>query len=130
MISDHSLLKIWNLNKCGGVIGIFNCQGAGTWPGLESNTEDGIIFELSGEVSSSDIGYLEEVSAGPWTQDCAVFRFSRGMSFLLQFQEIEVHKGTIIDNYVLCQSLSRFVNELYYYLQFQGLSHDYQRKNH
>ncbi|CAJ1962774.1 unnamed protein product [Sphenostylis stenocarpa] len=45
--NKKSLLKIWNLNKCGGVIGIFNCQGAGSWPGLESNAEEDIIFELS-----------------------------------------------------------------------------------
>lgn len=79
MISNHSLLKIWNLNKCGGVIGIFNCQGAGSWPGLESKAEEDINFELSGKVSPSDIEYFEEVSAGPWTQDCAVFRFNTGM---------------------------------------------------
>lgn len=24
-----SLLKIWNVNKCTGVVGVFNCQGAG-----------------------------------------------------------------------------------------------------
>ncbi|KAF3968714.1 hypothetical protein CMV_007425 [Castanea mollissima] len=27
-----SMLKIWNLNKLSGVIGVFNCQGAGSWP--------------------------------------------------------------------------------------------------
>lgn len=128
MISDHSLLKIWNLNKYGGVIGIFNCQGAGSWPGLESNAEVDINFELSGKVSSSDIEYFEEVSVGQWTQDCAVFRFSTGMvpivwtmsnvsmvwGFLLQFQERKVHKGTTtIDNYVLCLSHSKLVNVLY-----------------
>ena len=25
----RSLLKIWNVNKCTGVVGVFNCQGAG-----------------------------------------------------------------------------------------------------
>lgn len=76
---NHSLLKIWNLNKCGGVIGVFNCQGAGSWSGLENNAEEDIIFKLSGKVSPSDIEYFEEVSAGQWIQDCAVFRFTAGM---------------------------------------------------
>lgn len=26
---EETVLKIWNLNKCGGVLGIFNCQGGG-----------------------------------------------------------------------------------------------------
>lgn len=67
------------MNKYGGVIGIFNCQGAGSWPGLESNANEGTNLELSGKVSPSDIEYFEELSAGKWTQDCAVFRFSTGM---------------------------------------------------
>jgi len=83
MISNHSHLKIWNLNKCGGVIGIFNCQGAGSWPGLETKAEENIIFELSGKVSPSDIEYFEEVSGGPWTQDCAVFRFNTGLDHIV-----------------------------------------------
>ncbi|KAK8678298.1 hypothetical protein V6N13_143803 [Hibiscus sabdariffa] len=33
-----SLLKIWNLNKCTGVIGILNCQGS--WPGPSTNKGD------------------------------------------------------------------------------------------
>ncbi|KAK9278952.1 hypothetical protein L1049_028534 [Liquidambar formosana] len=32
VMDGKSLLKIWNLNKLSGVIGVFNCQGAGSWP--------------------------------------------------------------------------------------------------
>ncbi|KAJ7967875.1 Galactinol--sucrose galactosyltransferase [Quillaja saponaria] len=84
VMDRKSLLKIWNLNKCTGVIGIFNCQGAGTWPCLKPNVEEDasskedVSLELSGQVSPSDIEYFEEVSAGPWTKDCAVFSFSTG----------------------------------------------------
>ncbi|XP_027931803.1 probable galactinol--sucrose galactosyltransferase 2 [Vigna unguiculata] len=87
VMDKKSLLKIWNLNKCGGIIGIFNCQGAGSWPGLESEAEEDIIFELSGKVSPSDIEYFEEVSGGPWTQDCAVFRFNTGYLTRLSKEE-------------------------------------------
>nr|KYP62801.1 putative glycosyltransferase At1g55740 family [Cajanus cajan] len=87
VMDKKSLLKIWNLNKCGGVIGIFNCQGAGSWPGLENNAEEDIIFELSSKVSPSDIEYFEEVSAGQWTKDCAVFRFNTGSLTRLSKEE-------------------------------------------
>ncbi|KAH1231647.1 putative galactinol--sucrose galactosyltransferase 2 [Glycine max] len=87
VMDKKSLLKIWNLNKCGGVVGIFNCQGTGSWPGLESNAEEDITFELSGKVSPSDIEYFEEVSTGPWTQDCAVFRFNTGSLTRLSKEE-------------------------------------------
>ncbi|MCO5582945.1 hypothetical protein L7F22_036848 [Adiantum nelumboides] len=26
---EETVLKLWNLNKCGGVVGVFNCQGGG-----------------------------------------------------------------------------------------------------
>ncbi|KAB2053568.1 hypothetical protein ES319_A12G196100v1 [Gossypium barbadense] len=32
VMDGKSLLKIWNLNKLSGVVGVFNCQGAGSWP--------------------------------------------------------------------------------------------------
>ncbi|KAH9621463.1 hypothetical protein KSS87_011601 [Heliosperma pusillum] len=34
LFDKETLLKIWNFNKYGGVIGVFNCQGAG-WDGKE-----------------------------------------------------------------------------------------------
>ncbi|WOG83160.1 hypothetical protein DCAR_0102334 [Daucus carota subsp. sativus] len=79
----QSLLKIWNLNKHTGVIGVFNCQGAGSWPCLDRiNTAEGETssYELSGQVSPSDIEYLEEeVSGNSWTgKDYAVFSFNSG----------------------------------------------------
>ncbi|KAK4483318.1 hypothetical protein RD792_010504 [Penstemon davidsonii] len=32
LFDGKTLLKLWNLNKFGGVVGIFNCQGAGWYP--------------------------------------------------------------------------------------------------
>ncbi|MBA0595298.1 hypothetical protein Gorai_012173, partial [Gossypium raimondii] len=56
-----SLLKIWNLNKCTGVIGIFNCQGS--WPVPSTNKAFQMVTssELSGQVSPACVEYLEEV---------------------------------------------------------------------
>lgn len=81
IVQNKSLLKIWNLNKCTGVIGVFNCQGAGSWPCHDNNntikrTES---HELSGQVSPADIEYFEEVSGKSWMGDCAVFSFSSGI---------------------------------------------------
>jgi len=67
------------LNKCTGVLGVFNCQGAGSWPLLENNTREDPSSELSGPVSPADIEYFEEVSGKLWTGDCAVFAFSTGI---------------------------------------------------
>ncbi|PRQ28178.1 putative galactinol--sucrose galactosyltransferase [Rosa chinensis] len=78
VMDGKSLLKIWNLNKCNGVIGIFNCQGAGSWPCLEHIVQVKASEELSGKVSPADIEYFEEVSGKLWTGDCAVYSFKQG----------------------------------------------------
>ncbi|XP_042519478.1 probable galactinol--sucrose galactosyltransferase 2 isoform X3 [Macadamia integrifolia] len=78
VMDGKSLLKIWNLNKFSGVVGIFNCQGAGSWPGFQSNVQNSTRSELSGNVSPTDIEYLEEVSGETWTGDCAIFMFNSG----------------------------------------------------
>ncbi|OMO64654.1 Raffinose synthase [Corchorus olitorius] len=80
VMDGKSLLKIWNLNKCTGVIGIFNCQGAGSWPCTEKKAvpEQLVAAELSGKVSPADVEYFEEVSGKLWTGDCAVFSFNTG----------------------------------------------------
>ncbi|KAK6932894.1 Glycosyl hydrolases 36 [Dillenia turbinata] len=75
-----SLLKIWNLNKLTGVIGVFNCQGAGIWPCMKTSAEQnaGVEIELSADVSPADIEYFEEVAGEIWTGDCAIFSFRIG----------------------------------------------------
>ncbi|KAM6585512.1 hypothetical protein CsatB_012514 [Cannabis sativa] len=78
VMDGESLLKIWNLNKCTGVIGIFNCQGAGSWPCMSNPVQKNVSDELSGLVSPADIEYFDEVSGTQWTGDCAVFSFNSG----------------------------------------------------
>lgn len=80
----YSLLKIWNLNNCTGVIGVFNCQEAGIWPCLKNPVKANVnAAKISGQVSPADIEYFEEVSGTHWTGDCAVFSFSSGKVILL-----------------------------------------------
>ncbi|XP_010942528.1 probable galactinol--sucrose galactosyltransferase 2 [Elaeis guineensis] len=85
VMDGESLLKIWNLNTYTGVLGIFNCQGTGTWPNLNKNQ---IIPAskpkyLTGHISPSDIEYLGEVAGNGWTGDCAVYSFNSGSLYQL-----------------------------------------------
>ncbi|CAK9177167.1 unnamed protein product [Ilex paraguariensis] len=87
VMDGKSLLKIWNLNEFTGIIGVFNCQGAGSWPCLENTVQRDIISDLSGQVSPTDIEYFEEVSGKSWMGDCAVFSFNTGTLSRLPVQE-------------------------------------------
>ncbi|VAH73636.1 unnamed protein product [Triticum turgidum subsp. durum] len=51
-----SLLKIWNMNKCAGVVGVFNCQGAG-WCRVVKKTRihDEAPGTLTGSVRAEDV---------------------------------------------------------------------------
>lgn len=74
----ESLLKVWNLNKFTGILGVFNCQGAGTWPGISSIKSKHIPDLVTGKVSLNDIEYLEEIAGSNWIGDCAVYSFDSG----------------------------------------------------
>ncbi|KAK6133141.1 hypothetical protein DH2020_033180 [Rehmannia glutinosa] len=77
VMDGKSLMKIWNLNKLSGVLAVFNCQGAGTWPGLENSAQTNGL-ELSGEISPADIEFLTEISPESFDGDFAVFSFKSG----------------------------------------------------
>ncbi|KAK4491878.1 hypothetical protein RD792_002658 [Penstemon davidsonii] len=86
VMDGKSLLKIWNLNKLTGVLAVFNCQGAGTWPGFENALQVNGL-ELSGKVSPSDINYLNKISPNSWTGEFAVFSFKSGSLFRMSKDE-------------------------------------------
>ncbi|KAG9448792.1 hypothetical protein H6P81_008757 [Aristolochia fimbriata] len=92
VMDGKSLLKIWNVNDLTGVIGIFNCQGAGVWPGLDA-VENQCSSEspLTGHVSPLDVEYLEEMAGEMWSGDCAVFSFKSGsISRVSKTQSLDV----------------------------------------
>ena len=75
-----SLLKIWNMNKFTGVLGVYNCQGA-AWSSVEKKN----IFHHTGTealtcgVKGSDVHLISEAAADPeWNGDCAVYRHASG----------------------------------------------------
>ncbi|CAA7395888.1 unnamed protein product [Spirodela intermedia] len=74
VMDGRSLLKIWNLNKFSGVIGVFNCQGAGSWQIMGNNQNPSVskTTDISGHVSPADVEFLEEVGGDNWTGDCAI----------------------------------------------------------
>ncbi|KAK8914319.1 putative galactinol--sucrose galactosyltransferase 2 [Platanthera zijinensis] len=84
----ESLLKVWNLNKFTGIVGVFNCQGAGTWPGI-SNIHSKPIPELvTGKVSLNDIEYLEEIAG-------SITRLPKNGSFNVSLKVLQSEVFTI-----------------------------------
>ncbi|KAK3131726.1 hypothetical protein QOZ80_6AG0510530 [Eleusine coracana subsp. coracana] len=80
-----SLLKIWNMNKFTGVLGVYNCQGA-AWSSVEKKN----IFHQTGTealtcgVKGSDVHLISEAATDPeWNGDCAVYRHASGELVLL-----------------------------------------------
>ncbi|RDX86750.1 putative galactinol--sucrose galactosyltransferase 2, partial [Mucuna pruriens] len=74
-----SLLKIWNLNKCSGVVGVFNCQGAG-WCKTEKKTRihDTSPSALTGSVWASDIDLITQVTGAEWLGETIVYAYKSG----------------------------------------------------
>ncbi|KAA8535152.1 hypothetical protein F0562_030155 [Nyssa sinensis] len=75
-----SLLKIWNMNKYTGVLGVYNCQGA-AWNSIErKNTFHQTVSEaLTGYIRGRDVHLIADVAMDPdWTGDCAVYCHRNG----------------------------------------------------
>ncbi|OIT29325.1 PREDICTED: probable galactinol--sucrose galactosyltransferase 6 [Nicotiana attenuata] len=70
-----SLLKIWNMNKYTGVLGVYNCQGA-AWNSVErKNTFHETNSEaITGYVRGRDVHFISEAAVDPnWSGDCALY---------------------------------------------------------
>ncbi|GFP88425.1 probable galactinol--sucrose galactosyltransferase 2 [Phtheirospermum japonicum] len=98
VMDGKSLLKIWNLNKLTGVIGAFNCQGAGSWPmkqAPESN-QTAPRASITGRVNPLDVEFLEEIAGESWNGDCAVYAFNTGsLSVVPKNKTVEVSLGVL-----------------------------------
>ncbi|CAI8610360.1 unnamed protein product [Vicia faba] len=81
-----SLLKIWNMNAYGGVLGVYNCQGA-AW----SDTEKKNAFHhadsaaITGYIRGRDVHLISEavVEKGDWNGDCAFYAHHSGELVIL-----------------------------------------------
>ncbi|KAL9268883.1 putative galactinol--sucrose galactosyltransferase 6 [Drosera capensis] len=81
-----SLLKIWNMNKYTGVIGVYNCQGA-AW-----NTRERIntfhqtgTDALTSHIQGQDVHLIAEAATDPesWTGDSAIYSHRNNQLFTL-----------------------------------------------
>uniref|UniRef100_A0A0E0PAM0 galactinol--sucrose galactosyltransferase n=1 Tax=Oryza rufipogon TaxID=4529 RepID=A0A0E0PAM0_ORYRU len=97
VMDGKSLLKIWNLNKFSGVIGVFNCQGAGNWTyPVKENAHVPTTVCITGDLSPSDVELLEEIAGDDWNGETAVFAFnSCSLSRLQKHQIMEVSLSTM-----------------------------------
>lgn len=65
-----------------GVVGVFNCQGAGSWP-MKSSEAAPTHLTISGKVRPLDVEFLGEVAGENWNGDCIVYAFNAGSNFNL-----------------------------------------------
>jgi raffinose synthase len=74
-----SLLKVWNVNKCTGVVGVFNCQGAG-WCKIEKKTRihDTTPGTLTASVRASDVDCIAQVAGANWDGETVVYAYKSG----------------------------------------------------
>lgn len=79
-----SLLKIWNVNKCSGVVGVFNCQGAG-WCKVAKKTliHDESPGTLTGSVRAVDVEVLAEIAGADWNGETVVYALKSGTDTFL-----------------------------------------------
>ncbi|KAK9289200.1 hypothetical protein L1049_017674 [Liquidambar formosana] len=76
LFDGKTLLKIWNLNKFGGVVGVFNCQGAGWYPkGHKCKAYPQCYKSMAGNVSPDDVEWEQKASTAEFrgTQQFAVY---------------------------------------------------------
>ncbi|KAJ8512999.1 hypothetical protein OPV22_003433 [Ensete ventricosum] len=74
-----SLLKIWNANKCSGVVGVFNCQGAG-WCKHTKKTRvhDAAPGTLTGIVIATDVDGIAQLAGPDWGGQAVIYAFKSG----------------------------------------------------
>ncbi|PON77066.1 Glycosyl hydrolase [Parasponia andersonii] len=82
-----SLLKIWNMNKYTGVLGVYNCQGAAWSSAKRKNMFHPTASEaITGYVRSRDVHLIAEAAPEPgWKGDCAVYCFRSGELITLPY---------------------------------------------
>uniref|UniRef100_A0A0A9BIS3 Galactinol--sucrose galactosyltransferase n=1 Tax=Arundo donax TaxID=35708 RepID=A0A0A9BIS3_ARUDO len=97
VMDGKSLLKIWNLNNFSGVIGVFNCQGAGNWVWpVKETAHVPTTINITGHLSPSDVESLEEIAGDDWNGETAAYAFnSCSLSRLQTHQTLEVSLSTM-----------------------------------
>lgn len=78
-------MKIWNLNEHNGVIGAFNCQGAG-WcrVGKKNLIHDEQPGTVTGVINANNVNFLRRAADDDWNGDVVIYSHLGG-TFILQF---------------------------------------------
>lgn len=68
------------MNKCSGVVGVFNCQGAG-WCKVSKKTRihNASPGTLTGSVRSEDADAIGQVAGADWNGDTVVYAYKSGV---------------------------------------------------
>lgn len=79
------------MNKCSGVVGVFNCQGAG-WCRVEKKTRihDTTPGTLTGFVHASDVDSIVEVAGPDWNGEVIVYMYQSGKVLLKFINSMEL----------------------------------------
>ncbi|KAI3857732.1 hypothetical protein MKW92_041683 [Papaver armeniacum] len=80
-----SLLKIWNINKHTGVLGVYNCQGAAWSTEERKNVHHPTGTDaLTGVIRGEDVHLISDIAADPmWNGDVVIYRHSNGETVTL-----------------------------------------------
>ncbi|GFS31702.1 seed imbibition 1 [Actinidia rufa] len=74
-----SVLKIWNMNNCNGVVGVFNCQGAGWCRVRKKNLiHDEQPETVTGIIRAKDIDYLPKLADEEWDGNTVLYSHLAG----------------------------------------------------
>lgn len=73
------------MNKCSGVVGVFNCQGAG-WCKIEKKTRihDASPGTLTGSVRVADVELISQVAGADWNGEMIVYAYRSGNFSILR----------------------------------------------
>uniref|UniRef100_A0A0A0LU62 galactinol--sucrose galactosyltransferase n=1 Tax=Cucumis sativus TaxID=3659 RepID=A0A0A0LU62_CUCSA len=119
VMDGKSVLKIWNLNKLTGIIGVFNCQGAGHWPLMKvaksEETSTCTKLSLTGSVCPNDVEFLEDVAGENWDGDSAVYAFNSGsLSKLKRKESLQVGLRTLECEIYTISPIRVFSNDIHF----------------
>lgn len=67
------------MNKCSGVVGVFNCQGAG-WCKIAKKTliHDAAPGTLTGSIRALDVDFINQLAGQGWNGEVIVFTHRSG----------------------------------------------------
>lgn len=121
-----SILKIWNLNEHNGVIGAFNCQGAG-WcrVGKKNLIHDEQPGTVTGVINANNVDFLKSAADEDWNGDVILYSHLGGTCILQLYpisHKVDTTARIFCTNHSINHDLSHYQNlhTTYYCLSNNG----------